>query len=55
LPGQYSFNTTSPTCDMTCPDSADCMGAMVLPSEGYWYSAAKATLIHPCPNQAACQ
>ncbi|KAL0044505.1 hypothetical protein WJX82_010100 [Trebouxia sp. C0006] len=55
LPGQYSSNTMSPTCDMTCPDSADCMGAMVLPSEGYWHSAAKATLIHPCPNQAACQ
>ena len=55
LPGQYSFNTTSSTCDMTCPDNADCMRAMVLPSEGYWHSAANATVIHPCPNQAACQ
>ncbi len=34
LPGQYSFNTTSPTCDTTCPDSAEWSGAMVLPKEG---------------------
>ncbi|KAL0038200.1 hypothetical protein WJX79_007783 [Trebouxia sp. C0005] len=31
------------------------VGAMVLPNGGYWHSAANATLIHPCPNQAACQ
>ncbi|KAL0035535.1 hypothetical protein WJX77_011008 [Trebouxia sp. C0004] len=55
LPGQYSFNTTSPICDMMCPDSAQCSGGVVLPKKGDWHLAAKATRMHPCPNQAACQ
>ena len=54
--GQYSFDTTSSACNDSCPLNAKCsMGAQLVPSEGFWHSAANATLIHACPNQAACK
>lgn len=51
--GMYSFDNRS--CQTSCPDNAKCFGAMVVPGEGYWQSAANATFIHQCPNQGACK
>ncbi|KAL3153693.1 hypothetical protein ABBQ32_013292 [Trebouxia sp. C0010 RCD-2024] len=51
--GTYSFDNIS--CQSICPDNARCLGAIVLPYEGYWQSAANATLIHQCPNQGSCK
>ena len=54
--GQYSFNTTSTACHDACPDHADCpQGVLLVPAQGFWHSVANATLIHACPNQAACR
>lgn len=54
--GQYSFNISSVACHDACPDNANCpQGAVLVPVEGYWHSAADATFIHACPNQAACR
>ena len=54
--GQYSFNASGVACHDACPDNAICpQGAILVPVEGYWHSAADATFIQSCPNQAACR
>ncbi|GLC55873.1 hypothetical protein PLESTB_001038400 [Pleodorina starrii] len=39
----------------TCPSNALCLGgAVIVPEQGYWHSAANSTQIHSCPNPSAC-
>jgi len=52
---QYSFNPSDTTCSL-CPDKATCHGgATLVPTEGYWHSAADSNYIVLCPNSEACQ
>ncbi|EFJ43308.1 hypothetical protein VOLCADRAFT_96559 [Volvox carteri f. nagariensis] len=38
-----------------CPINAVCLGgAVIVPTPGYWHSAANSTKIHTCPNPSAC-
>lgn len=43
------------TCQ-PCPDGAECPGgAVVVPMQGYWQSAANSTFMNACPNPEACR
>lgn len=51
----YSMSPTSVTCDGPCPDNAHCHGgAIVVPEEKFWHSAANSTYMAECPNPEAC-
>lgn len=53
---QYSFNTSTSTCDSPCPPNADCLGgASMRPHKGFWVSAYHSDSIVACPNPEACQ
>ncbi|GIM14711.1 hypothetical protein Vretimale_17650 [Volvox reticuliferus] len=39
-----------------CPDGAECVGGAVLvPRQGFWHSAANSTFMNACPNPQACR
>ncbi|GIL88007.1 hypothetical protein Vretifemale_16001, partial [Volvox reticuliferus] len=39
-----------------CPDGGECLGgAVLLPSPGFWHSAANSTFMNACPNPVACR
>lgn len=39
-----------------CPDGADCRGgAVMVPQQGYWHSAANSSSMNPCLNPQACR
>ncbi|GIM01577.1 hypothetical protein Vretimale_6365 [Volvox reticuliferus] len=39
-----------------CPDGGECLGgAVLLPSPGFWHSAANSTFMNACPNPDACR
>ncbi|GIL61099.1 hypothetical protein Vafri_15500, partial [Volvox africanus] len=39
-----------------CPDGAECLGGAVLvPRQGFWHSAANSTFMNACPNPQACR
>ncbi|EFJ48294.1 hypothetical protein VOLCADRAFT_117619 [Volvox carteri f. nagariensis] len=54
-----SYNGRSKPADencAACPYHAKCTGGAVLvPEQGYWHSAANSTIIHQCPNMDACR
>jgi hypothetical protein len=54
--GQYSLDQADQACS-PCPDSAMCPNGTTsfIPAEGFWHSAANATLMHRCPNSNACR
>ncbi|KAG2438083.1 hypothetical protein HXX76_005692 [Chlamydomonas incerta] len=48
-------NLSDITCQ-PCPDGAECPGgAVVVPMQGYWQSAANSTFMNACPNSQACR
>ncbi|KXZ48949.1 hypothetical protein GPECTOR_24g239 [Gonium pectorale] len=48
-------NLSEITC-LPCPDGGECPGgALVVPRQGLWHSAANSTSINPCQNQEACR
>ncbi|GLI67927.1 hypothetical protein VaNZ11_012254 [Volvox africanus] len=50
-----SINSRNFACK-SCPLNAICTGGAVLvPEQGYWHSAANSTVIHQCPNLYACR
>ena len=49
------FDPTDTTC-LPCPDQASCSGgATLVPSQGFWHSAADSASMVQCPNSKACQ
>ncbi len=39
-----------------CPEAADCPGgAVVVPQQGSWHSAANSSFMNGCPNPQACR
>lgn len=52
---QYSFDPFSGVCSTPCPLHANCSGGSALvPVPGYYHSAPNSTIMHSCPNPAAC-
>ena len=51
----YSLSPSNTTCDAPCPSNAECHGGAVLvPKEKFWHSAANSTYMAECPNPGAC-
>ncbi|GIL90990.1 hypothetical protein Vretimale_17061 [Volvox reticuliferus] len=52
---EVSMNSRNLACK-SCPLNAICTGGAVLvPAQGYWHSAANSTVMHQCPNLLACR
>lgn len=51
----FSLSPANSSCDTPCPDNAECLGgALLIPEQGYWHSAASSTYMASCPNPSAC-
>lgn len=51
----FSLSPANSSCDTPCPNNAECLGgAILIPEQGYWHSAADSTYMASCPNPSAC-